>query len=315
MPLHPQAKEFLETINTSHRIPLQTLGAKKAREAYAERPNNLAPPWVTVFSIENRLIQHNHLSIFIRVYIPKKSPSLLPVCIFYHGGGMVIGSLDGYDTLCRQMCVQSNCIIVSVDYRLAPEHKFPAAIDDAYSAFLWVKQNAESIGGNSEKLAVSGDSAGGSLAAAVTLLARDQNLTNIKCQVLAYPATAPYADSPSHFAFAKGYFLERETVLWFHESYIRSDKDREDFRYAPLIANDLADLPPALIILAAYDTLRDEGDAYANRLIASGVDVTLQEYEGMFHPFISLAGILDDGKKAIALIAHYLHQHLHLPPD
>jgi acetyl esterase len=311
MPLHPQAKTFLDTINASHRTPLQVLGAKKAREAYAERPDRLAPPWTAVFSIQNRLIQQNQLSIPVRVYTPKKSSLLLPVCIFYHGGGMVIGSLDGYDTLCRQLCVQSNCIIVSVDYRLAPENKFPAAIDDAYAAFLWVKQHAESIGGNSEKLAVCGDSAGGSLAAAVTLLARDENITNIKCQILVYPATAPYANSPSHFDFAKDYFLERETVLWFHDSYIRSDKDREDFRYAPLIAEELAHLPPALIILAAYDTLRDEGEAYANRLTANGVDVILQEYEGMFHPFVSLAGVLDDGKKAITSISHYLHQHLH----
>jgi acetyl esterase len=311
MPLHPQAKVFLDIVNVSNRTPLQTLGALQAREAYAERPDDLAPPWVAVDSVEDRIIQQPHTSIPTRIYTPKKASTPLPICIFYHGGGMVIGSIEGYDTLCRQICVQSDCIIVSVDYRLAPEHKFPAAIDDAYAAFLWVRQHAEDFCGDNNNIAVSGDSAGGSLAAVVSITARDQNIAGIKCQVLIYPATAPHADSPSHLAFAKGYFLERDTVLWFHASYIRSDKDREDFRYAPLIAEDLSHLPPALVVVAAYDTLRDEGVAYANRLAASAVDVTLQEYAGMFHPFLSLAGVLDDGKKAITLLANYLHQHLH----
>jgi acetyl esterase len=311
MPLHPQAKIFLDIVNTSDRIPLQTLGAPKARELYAERSDHLAPVWVDVFTVENRIIQQDKASIPIRIYTPQKSLTPLPICIFYHGGGMVIGSLDGYDTLCRQICVQSGCIIVSVDYRLAPEHKFPAAIDDAYAAFLWVLQHAEDFGGDKNAIAVSGDSAGGSLAAVVSITARDNGINGIKCQALIYPATAPYANSPSHFTFAKGYFLERATVLWFHESYIHSNKDRENFRYAPLIAKELTYLPPALIIVAAYDTLRDEGVAYANRLTTSGVDVTLQEYDGMFHPFVSLAGVLDDGKEAITLIANYLHQHLY----
>jgi acetyl esterase len=311
MSLHPQAKAFLNIINVSERIPIHILGAKKARQTYAERPSHLAPQWVDVFAIDNRIIQQNSLSIPIRIYTPKASSEPLPICIFYHGGGMVIGSLDGYDTLCRQICVQSQCIVVSVDYRLAPEHKFPAAIDDAYAAFLWIRQHANSFGGDKNSIAVSGDSAGGNLAAVVTILARDQHIAGIKCQALIYPATAPYANSPSHFAFAKEYFLERETVLWFHESYIRSDNDRKDFRYAPLIAKTLAHLPSALVIVAKYDTLRDEGVAYADRLTSSGVDVTLQEYEGMFHPFVSLAGVLDDGKEAISLISNYLHQHLH----
>jgi acetyl esterase len=311
MPLHPQANAFLNIVNASNRIPLHTLGAAKAREVYAERPDNLAPPWVPVFNVKDRIIQQSNLSVPLRIYTPKESCVPLPICIFYHGGGMVIGSLDGYDTLCRQICMQSKCIVVSVDYRLAPEHKFPAAIDDAYAAFLWIRQHAKDFGGDKSNIAVSGDSAGGNLAAVVTILARDQHLAGIKCQTLIYPATAPYADSPSHFAFAKEYFLERETVLWFHESYIRSDNDRKDFRYAPLIAKTLAHLPSALVIVAKYDTLRDEGVAYANRLTSSGIDVTLQEYEGMFHPFVSLAGVLDEGKEAISVMSNYLHQHLY----
>jgi len=221
---------------------------------------------------------------------------------------MVIGSLSGYDTLCRLICVQSDCIIVSVGYHLAPEHKFSLAIDDAYGAFLWVLQHAENFGGDENNIAISGDSAGGSLAAVVTILARDQGISNIKCQVLIYPATASHAHSSSHLAFANGYFLERDTVLWFQESYIVSDKDSEDFRYAPLIAKELTHLPPTLIIVSGYATLRDEGVAYADRLTASGVDVSLQEYPGMFYPFVSLAGVLDEGREAISAVGKALRK-------
>jgi len=303
MPLHPQAKAFLDIINASDRIPLPVLGAKKSRELYTERPEYIAPPWVAVFSVEDRIIEQNDLSIPIRIYTPKEPTTPLTTCVFYHGGGMVIGSIEGYDTLCRQLCVASECIIVSVDYRLAPEHKFPAAIDDAYAAFLWIYLHAESLGGDRNKIAVCGDSAGGSLAAVTAIMARDQKISCIKHQMLIYPATAPHANSSSHFDFAKGYFLERDTVLWFHDCYIRSEKDRQDFRYAPLITENLENLPPALMIIAGYDTLRDEGIAYANRLTASNVEVTLIEYEGMFHPFLSLAGVLDDGKEAIKIMA------------
>lgn len=311
MPLHPQALKFLQIVNAMDSVPMHQLGATKAREAYAERDSSLSLPWVSVFKVENQIIEHKHFRVPIRVYTPKTSPTPLPVFLFYHGGGMVIGSVEGYDTLCRQICALSECIVISVDYRLAPEHKFPAAVDDAYAAFLWVKNNADSFNGDSSLIAVGGDSAGGNLAAVVTLLAKKESLSII-CQALIYPATAPHADSPSHMNFATGYFLERETVLWFHNCYLRSEKDRENFRYAPLIADSLNDLPPALIILAAYDTLRDEGLAYAERLQASGVRVTLKEYDGMFHPFVSLAGVLDDGKEAITLLANYLRTNLSL---
>jgi acetyl esterase len=312
-PLDPQAQFFLDQLNALGKPPLHTLGAIKAREAYAERPDFLAPAWVPMFSVVNHSISIPDLSdaiIPLRIYTPVAAENLLPVLVFYHGGGMVIGTLDSYDTLCRQLALQSGCIVVSVDYRLAPEHKFPAAVDDAYAALAWVLEHAHTIGGDCSRVAIGGDSAGGSLAAVVAIMARDNALSAIKCQLLIYPATAPHADSASHFTFAKGYFLERDTVLWFHESYLRSDRDREDFRYAPLIADSLQGLPPALVIVAAYDTLRDESVAYAERLKASGVTVELQEYQGMFHPFVSLAGVLDEGKRAIREAAKALQFYL-----
>ncbi|MFT5421870.1 MAG: acetyl esterase [Candidatus Endobugula sp.] len=310
MPLDPQAKIFLDQVKTLANPSLHTLGAIKAREAFAERPALLAPEWVPMAAVVNRTIDTPDISIPVRIYTPIESTDLLPVFIFYHGGGMVIGTLDSYDTLCRQLASQSGCIVVSVDYRLAPEHKFPAAVDDAFAALVWTLAQAHSFGGDHSTIAIGGDSAGGSLAAVVAIMARDAPLPAIKFQLLIYPATAPHADSASHLAFANGFFLERETVLWFHHCYLRADKDREDFRYAPLIANTLRELPPALVIVATYDTLRDEGVAYAERLQASGVTVELQEYDGMFHPFVSLAGILDEGKRAITAAAKALREHL-----
>ena len=303
MALHPQADAFLNMANTLSTTPYHQLGAIKAREAYEQRPSNMAPEWVSVFQVDNHTIDASPFGgaykLPIRIYTPVASDNVLPIVVFYHGGGMVIGTLNSYDTLCRQLAIQSKCIVVSVDYRLAPENQFPAAVDDAYAALLWIAEQAATFNGDAERIAVAGDSAGGSLAAVVCLLARNNRSVTLRGQLLIYPATAPYANSPSHFSCAEGYFLERETVLWFHNCYLRSDKDRNDFRYAPLIADDLSQLPPAFVIVAGYDTLRDEGIAYANRLEASGVKVELVEYHGMFHPFVSLAGVLDEGKRAI----------------
>ena len=306
MTLDPQAKAFLDHINGLVREPLHVLGAVKAREAYADRPDALGPKWRSVFAVQDRLINEAEQAIPLRIYTPIDSEQPLPVLLFYHGGGMVIGTLDGYDTLCRQLAVHSGCIVVSVDYRLAPENKFPAAVEDAYAALVWVQEHAERFNGDAQCIAVGGDSAGGNLAAVVAILARDNHLPGLVFQLLIYPATASYADSASHRRCSEGYFLERPTVLWFHNSYIRCDSDRQDFRYAPLITESLRDLPPALVIVAGYDPLRDEGVAYAQRLRDSGVGVQLQEYPGMFHPFVSLAGVLDAGQHAIEYSAQAL---------
>lgn len=309
MPLDPQAKELLDIINAFRSTPFHELGAEKAREVYNERPANLSPPWVELHHVENTIVEQDGLHIPLRIYTPFESDTLLPVLVFYHGGGMVIGSLDSYDTLCRQLSLQAACIVVSVDYRLAPENKFPAAVDDAFAALNWVNNNAKKIRGDSTRIAVGGDSAGGSLAAVVALLARDSGVP-LRFQLLIYPATAPHADHESQLKFARGYFLERDTILWFHECYIRDENDRLDFRYAPLIADDHSKLAPALVIVADHDPLRDEGVAYAEKLMASGVSVELVEYQGMIHPFLSLAGVLDQGMRAIEKSAESLKKYI-----
>lgn len=306
MTLDPQAKAFLDLVNAIPKTPIHLLGAEKAREAHAERPAHIAPAFVELYKVADRTLEYQSLQIPSRIYTPIESTQVLPVLLFYHGGGMVIGTLDSYDTLCRQIAHQAECIVISVDYRLAPEHKFPAAVEDAYGALCWLVENCRSIHADPDNIAIGGDSAGGNLAAVSALLARDNQLTTLKGQILIYPATAPYADSESHHKFSEGYFLERDTVLWFHECYLRSDGDRADFRYAPLMAKSFAGLAPALVIVAGYDTLRDEGILYAEKLRTAGCTVELQEYKGMYHPFVSLAGVLDEGKRAISEVAQAL---------
>lgn len=303
MPLDPQAKVFLDLVNVTRKQPFHELGAEQARLVYAERPAYLAPEFVELAKVENRNLEHQDRHIPCRIYTPTISKQPLPAIVFYHGGGMVIGTLDSYDTLCRQIAYQSGLIVISVDYRLAPENKFPCAVEDAYGALCWLVENGQSTNVDVSNIVLAGDSAGGNLAAVCAILARDNKLLDLRGQVLIYPATAPCADSGSHLDCAKGYFLERETVLWFHDCYLRTDDDRQDFRYAPLIAKDLSGLPPALVIVAQYDTLRDEGIAYAKALESAGVNVHLHEYQGMFHPFVSLAGVLDQGQRAITEIA------------
>lgn len=309
MALDPQAKAFIDNFYRQKSTPFYELGAVKAREAYAQRPDNLAAQWVPLFQVRDHTITTTNANIPVRIYTPKASDTPLPIVVYYHGGGMVIGTLDSYDTLCRQLAVQSHCIVISVDYRLAPENKFPAAVEDAWNTALWVSEQAQALGGDAHKIAIGGDSAGGNLAAVVCLLARDSELIDLQFQLLIYPVTAPYSDSESHLKFAEGYFFERKTALWFDNCYLDSEKSRQDFRYAPLVAESLANLPPALVVVAGFDILRDEGIAYAEGLKASGVNVELQEYQGMFHPFVSLSGVLDEGKRAIRECAYALRQH------
>jgi acetyl esterase len=214
-----------------------------------------------------------------------------------------VGSLDSYDAVCRQLALQGDCIVVSVAYRLAPEHKFPAGVEDSFAALRWVAQHATKIGGDANRLAIGGDSAGGNLAAVCAILARDAGTPKLAMQLLVYPRTAPDEEFPSHYEFAEGHLLTRKTILWFHRHYRASDADRRDFRYAPLICNDLSRLPPALIIVGECDPLRDDGIKYAERLQREGNVVELTDYPGMIHPFLSMGGAVDAGRRALAQVA------------
>jgi len=234
------------------------------------------------------------------VYRPKNTEKTkLPVCLFYHGGGLMVGSLELYDTICQRLCAQSNTILVSVDYRLAPEHKYPAAHDDCYAALLWTVENAHLFGGDTGKIAVSGDSGGGLLAAAMTRRTIEKKGPEISFQLLIYPALGKRKEYGSYKEFASGYFGEPEQLNWFYSQYLTSSDQVNDVEVSPILADDFSGLPPAFILTAGYDILRDEAEHYAELLESAEVPTELTRYESTFHPFLNAAGAIDVGKQAI----------------
>jgi len=223
-----------------------------------------------------------------RVYIPREGEDL-PVLVFFHGGGWVLGDLDSVDSLCRSLANAADCVVVSVEYRLAPEHKFPAAVEDAYSATKWTANSATSFSGDPRRIAVGGDSAGGNLAAAVSLMARDKHGPPIVFQLLIYPATNHAFDTTSYSDNAEGYWLSKDDMRWFWNHYLRDELDGRNPYASPSRAADLSSLPPAFVITAEFDPLKDEGEAYAARLRECGVLVKITRYDGMIHDFVNIA--------------------------
>jgi len=224
---------------------------------------------------------------------------LLPTLIYYHGGGFVIGNIETHDSTCRRLANKSRCQVISIDYRLAPEHPFPAPIDDGLAAFRHIRDNAESFGADAARIAVGGDSAGGAMAAVVCQLCRDARETGPAFQMLIYPATDSSKESASRKALAEGYFLSGALMTWFWEAYVPDeDTDLADLRLSPLLAKDFTGLPPAFVLTAGYDPLRDEGRAYADKLIDAGVKTTYVNYPGTIHGFFSMTRFLKQGLKA-----------------
>ena len=224
---------------------------------------------------------------------------LLPTLIYYHGGGFVIGNIETHDSTCRRLANKSRCQVISIDYRLAPEHPFPAPIDDGLAAFRHIRDNAESFGADAARIAVGGDSAGGAMAAVVCQLCRDAKEQGPAFQMLIYPATDSSKESASRKALAEGYFLSGALMTWFWEAYVPDeDTDLADLRLSPLLAKDFTGLPPAFVLTAGYDPLRDEGRAYADKLIDAGVKTTDVNYPGTIHGFFSMTRFLKQGLKA-----------------
>jgi acetyl esterase len=222
----------------------------------------------------------------------------LPALIYYHGGGFVIGNLDTHDSTCRRLANKSRCLVIAIDYRLAPEHPFPAPIDDGVAAFRHIRDNAASFGADATRLAVGGDSAGGAIAAVVCQACRDAGEMMPAFQMLIYPATDSSKQSRSRREFAEGYFLTKDLIDWFWKAYVPATTDLGDLRLSPLLARDFLNLPPAFVLTAGYDPLRDEGRAYADRLIDAGVKTTYVNYPGTIHGFFSLTRFLPQGLKA-----------------
>jgi acetyl esterase len=308
--LHPQTRAFLDLLEKRGLPPTHLLSVADARKYYSERRSvtQLPPPDVAL--VRNLQAHWADGTIPLRFYraIGTQASERLPVLVYYHGGGWTIGDLDTHDTLCRELCNGARCAVVSVDYRLGPEHRFPTAVNDAIAATRWVREQAKELSVDDSRLAVGGDSAGGNLAAVVTIAARDAGDLPIAFQLLIYPATDQHDNTVSHAENGKGYMLTRETMEYFAGHYIPDKSQYKDWRASPLLHPNLANLPPALIITAGFDPLRDEGAAYAKRLTEAGVRASYVNFPRQIHGFISMGRILDESHTAVALCAAELRR-------
>ena len=292
MPVNPQAQVVLDMMAATG---FKLVGDPVAvREMLALTPRPQGEP---VASVEDRAITANGAQIPLRIYRPDGGPAVKPALVWFHGGGWVIGSLDGSDFGCRIMANASGCTVISVDYRLAPEYKFPTAVDDCLAVTKWVAENGPELGVDGARIAVGGDSAGGNLTAVVSQLARDGGGPAIAFQALVYPVTNYDFSTASYRDNAEGYLLERDSMEWFWGHYLRSEADGASTKASPLRHTNLAGLPPAIVLTAEFDPLRDEGEAYAKRMRAAGVPVEARRYDGQIHGFFANPAI-DDGSEA-----------------
>ncbi|WP_425551874.1 alpha/beta hydrolase [Fodinicola feengrottensis] len=278
--------------------PPQDLTVEQNREMMSQL-GELAGPATPVHSVVDTSVPGPNGAVPVRIYTPSEGKPL-PVLVYYHGGGWVIGSLETHDRTCRSLAVAADCVVVSVDYRLAPEHPFPAGVTDAYAAAAWVAEHIGDYGGDGSRLAVGGDSAGGNLSAVVAQLARDRGGPALALQLLIYPGTDAADNSPSMIENAEGYLLTRPFIDWFINHYLENPADIADPLVSPAVTADLSGLPPALVITAEFDPLRDQGTAYAKRLADAGVPTETVEYEGMIHGFFQMTGVLDTARDAVA---------------
>ena len=305
MPLDPQIKTIVDQAAASGAPPLSSLNPAQARAAFHALFKNFGGDRQPVARVEDRAIQGADGRIGLRIYTPNGTGPF-PALMFFHGGGWVVGDLETHDPLCRALSSAAGCVTIAVDYRLAPEDKFPAAAEDCYAAAHWVAGNRAAIGSSAAPIAVCGDSAGGNLSAAVCLMARDRGDLRIGAQLLMYPALDSALQTRSMNEFAEGYLLTRADMVWFWGHYLKGSDDRSNPYACPAAATDLSAMPPAMIITAEYDPLRDEGEAYAKRLEQANVPVTLKGYRGVTHGFMSMASIVDQGRQAIADTSSYL---------
>ena len=299
MPVHPQVKLLLDGMAQVGGPPFNEMAPVEARALFKNLSALDQPEEVT--RVDDRIVPGADNDVPVRVYTPADAVGGdAPLLIWLHGGGWVIGDLDTTDATARALANRSGAVVVSVDYRLAPEHTAPAALEDALAALTWSVENAELLGVNAAKVAVGGDSAGGNLAAALCLRVRDEFGPDIDFQLLVYPVVDCTLSHPSIEENAEGYFLTKDAMVWFTGHYL-GGLDPKDPSVSPLYANTLAGLPPALVITAEFDPLRDEGEAYAAALRDAGVAVEAVRYEGQIHGFMGMAALIDDGKHAIDL--------------
>ncbi len=298
--VHPQARAFLDLVAASNRPPIESLPLSEARALFEELFTRMGGPPVEVGAVRDVEAPGPRGPIPIRVYTPQGAGGPRPLFVYYHGGGWVCGSRDSYDAVCRLLTRESGCVVASVDYRLAPEHPAPQPFEDAYAALEWLAAHASELGADGSRLAVGGDSAGGGLAASVTLKARDANGPRIAHQMLVYPAVSGDDTTPSFQKYGEGHFLTNERIAFYERCHV-PDAKLLDLPYVKAeSATTLRGLPPATIIVAECDPLHDMSVKWAERLRADGVPVDLKIYAGMIHAFFSFQLIFDDGRDAIA---------------
>jgi len=317
MQLDTATEKFLEILRSAGLPPLYEQTVAAARDGIRANARNMPGPPIAVQRVEDRTLPGLAAGVPVRLYWPRetKPGESLPIVVNFHGGGWVIGDLDTHDRIARYYCTHADAIVLNVDYRLAPEHKFPAAVDDAYLAVCWAAEHAAELGGDSSRIAVAGDSAGGNLATVVCQMSKANRGPQIVFQALAYPATDMDLTKgyPSRASFGGGeYFLSVREMEWFVAQYL-SDvrKQVADPRASPLMSDDLAGLPPALVVTAGFDPLQDEGRAYADALSAAGVAVEYRCFPSTIHAFLSFAPIIPAGEEGLSFVASRLRSALH----
>ena len=301
MALDPAAVGLLQQIAEAGGPALNELSPAESRQA-AQGFAELGGPGDDVADQSDRTIPGPGGDIPIRIYTPK-GDGPFPCLVYFHGGGWVIGDLEMVNAACRTLAARTNCVVVSVDYRLSPEHKYPAPFDDCFAATAWVADHGDQIGVDGTRVAVGGDSAGGNLAAAVSLRARDEGGPALVMQLLVYPVTDHSYDTGSYASNGENYLLTTDMMKWFWDHYLNSDADGEQAYVSPLRADDLSNLPPATVFTAEFDPLRDEGEAYASKLADVGIEVRQTRFDGQIHGFFSMLLVFEAAGKAIDLAA------------
>lgn len=307
MPLDPTVKAFLDQLEAQPSPKVWEMEPPMARESMVAMMQFAGPKDVPIGKVTDIRIPGPAGVIPARMYTSVSASSeKLPAMVFFHGGGFVIGSLETHDGLCRMLANMSGCRIVSVDYRLSPEYRFPAAVEDAFAAAEWIANNAAQLGIDISRLAIGGDSAGGNLAAVVTQIARDAGAPKLAFQMLLFPVTDLGADTASRRDFAEGYLLDMKTMHWFGNHYLGRNGDVKHPHASPLLADKFSGLPPAFVMVAGFDPLHDEGIAYAEKLRGAGIAVTIEDYPDLVHDFIYLVGVLPQASEALGKAASAL---------
>ena len=295
MPLDPQVVQVMEAMAALGLPPADTVSPEEARANAKLRKRSPGPE---VAKVEDRTIPGPDSDVPVRIYTPESSGPF-PILVWFHGGGWVVGDLESADGSARNLCVGGQCVVVSVDYRLAPDAKFPGPAEDCWAATIWAVDNAARINGDPTRLAVGGDSAGGNLAAVMALMAAERGGPEIALQLLIYPVTDVNFNTVSYSDNAEGYSLTKVGMQWYWEHYLENDADALNPYAAPLQAESLVGQPPALVITAEFDPLRDEGEAYAKRLTEAGVATTVTRYDGMIHGFFSMTAVVEKSQQAM----------------